>query len=63
MDESVNEALAEAAGVPSRDPFINTEAMGELWNLLLLAAGGICGFILGRYWDHLWGGPSEPPPE
>ena len=55
LDESVNEALAEEAGVPSRDPLINVEAMGELWTLLLLAAGGVCGFILGRYWDQLWG--------
>ena len=38
---------------------IDTEAMGELWNLLLLGAGGICGFILGRYWDHLWGRRPE----
>jgi hypothetical protein len=55
LDESVNEALAAEAGVPSRDPLINTEAMGELWNLLLLVAGGVCGFIIGRYWDQLWG--------
>ncbi len=48
MDEIVNEGLAEQAGVPSRDPFINIEAMGELWNLLLLLGGGVCGFILGR---------------
>lgn len=55
LDESINETLAEEAGVPSRDPFINTEAMGELWTLLLLAGGGICGFIIGRYWDLIWG--------
>ena len=55
MDEAVNEKLAEAAGRPARDPFINTEEMGDLWNLLLLSAGGICGFIVGRYWHILWG--------
>jgi hypothetical protein len=59
MDESVNEALAEEAGVPSRDPLLDTESMGELWNLLLLAAGGVCGFLLGRHWDQLWG--KRPP--
>jgi hypothetical protein len=59
MDESVNEALAEEAGVPSRDPLIDTEAMGELWNLLLLVAGGVCGFLLGRHWDQLWGRGSQ----
>jgi cobalt/nickel transport system permease protein len=55
MDEAVNERLAEAAGRPAREPFINTEAMGDLWNLLLLSAGGICGFVIGRYWHLLWG--------
>lgn len=55
LDESVNEALASEAGVPSRDPLIDTESWGELWNLLLLGAGGICGFIIGRRWDQLWG--------
>jgi hypothetical protein len=55
MDEAVNERLADAAGRPAREPFINTEAMGDLWNLLLLSAGGICGFVFGRYWHLLWG--------
>jgi cobalt/nickel transport system permease protein len=55
MDEAVNEKLAEAAGRPARDPYINTESMGDLWNLLLLSAGGICGFIVGRWWHLLWG--------
>ncbi len=55
MDEAVNERLAEAAGRPPREPFVNTEAMGDLWNLLLLSAGGACGFVVGRYWHLLWG--------
>ncbi len=55
MDEAVNERLAESAGRPPRDPYLDTEAMGDVWNLLLLSAGGICGFIVGRNWHHLWG--------
>ena len=55
MDEAVNEKLAEAAGRPARDPYIDTESMGDLWNLLLLSAGGICGFVVGRWWHLLWG--------
>ena len=55
MDEAVNEKLAEAAGRPARAPYIDTESMGDLWNLLLLSAGGICGFIVGRWWHLLWG--------
>lgn len=52
MDEAVNEKFAADAGRESKDPFVNTEAMGDLWNTLLLTAGGVCGFIIGRYW-HL----------
>ncbi|HEX9875205.1 MAG TPA: hypothetical protein VGC50_00970 [Gammaproteobacteria bacterium] len=55
LDSAINESLAEEAGVPARDPYINTEAMGELWNLILLVAGGVCGFIIGRYWDRMFG--------
>ena len=55
MDEAVNEKLAEAAGQPARNPYIDTESMGDLWNLLLLSAGGICGFVVGRWWHLLWG--------
>lgn len=55
MDKAVNEKLAAAAGRPARDPYINTEAMGDLWNLLLLSAGGICGFVIGRWWHLIWG--------
>ena len=59
MDEAVNDALAEKAGRSSRKPYLNIEDMGDLWNLLLLSAGGICGFILGRYWHLLWGKPKS----
>lgn len=59
MDEAVNERLAEAAGQPARPPYIDTENMGDLWNLLLLSAGGVCGFIIGRWWHLLWG--KRPP--
>jgi cobalt/nickel transport system permease protein len=55
MDETVNDAMAVKAGRPAREPYLNTESMGDLWNLLLLSAGGICGFILGRNWHLLWG--------
>lgn len=63
MDEAVNERLAADAGRPPRDPFIDTESMGDLWNLLLLTAGGCCGFVVGRWWHLLWGRrPGEPGP-
>jgi len=55
MDEAVNEAIAEEAGAPASDPFINIEAMGDVWNTVLLGAGGVCGFIIGRWWHLLFG--------
>ena len=59
LDEAVNEKLADAAGQPARAPYIDTESMGDLWNLLLLSAGGICGFVVGRWWHLLWGNRRE----
>ena len=54
MDEAVNEHLAEQAGRPAHEPYIDTESMGDIWNALLLLAGGICGFIIGRGWDKVF---------
>jgi cobalt/nickel transport system permease protein len=56
LDEVVNERLAEDAGLAVRTPYLDTESWGDLWNLLLLAAGGACGFVVGRWWHLLWGG-------
>jgi hypothetical protein len=58
MDESVNVELAEQAGRPARKPFLDVESLGDLWNLILLMAGGVCGFVLGRYWNQIWGRPK-----
>jgi hypothetical protein len=55
MDQSINVDLAEKAGVPPRKPYINVEEWGDLWNLILLLGGGVCGFVIGRYWDLIWG--------
>ncbi len=57
MDEAVNERLAEEAGITVREPYLNFEELGDLWNALLLLAGGVCGFILGRFGYLLWGRP------
>lgn len=54
MDEAVNEAVAQAGGAPPRDPYINLEAKGDLWNMLLLLGGGVAGFIIGRNWHRLF---------
>jgi cobalt/nickel transport system permease protein len=58
MDEAVNEKMAEAAGLSAREPYINLESMGDVWNAVMLLAGAICGFIFGRYW-HLLAGEDK----
>jgi hypothetical protein len=55
MDQSVNVDLANKAGIPAGKPYLNVEEWGDLWNLMLLLAGGISGFVIGRYWDQIWG--------
>jgi len=54
MDEKVNEAMAEAAGAKAHDPYINLEEKGDVWNTILLAGGGLAGFIIGRWWHLLF---------
>ena len=54
MDEAVNEKLAEDAGKAPRDPYINLEALGDVWNTVMLLGGAICGFIIGRWWHILF---------
>lgn len=58
MDEAVNVDLAEKAGAPVRKPYIDVESLGELWNLILLMGGAVCGFVVGRYWNQIWGRPK-----
>ncbi|MFO7717104.1 MAG: energy-coupling factor ABC transporter permease [Desulfohalobium sp.] len=55
LDEAVNEQLAEEARLKVREPYIDTESWQDLWNLLLLVGGGVCGFVIGRWWHILWG--------
>ncbi len=59
MDEKVNEAIAEAAGAKPRDPYINLEEKGDVWNTMLLAGGGLAGFVIGRWWHLLFVRPKD----
>ena len=59
LDEAVNEKMSENAGLNPREPYINLESLGDVWNAALLLAGGTVGFILGRWW-HLLFGSREP---
>jgi cobalt/nickel transport system permease protein len=55
MDEAVNEHYAEDAGRAARDPYLNFEALGDVWNAIMLLAGGICGYIIGRGRERYFG--------
>ncbi|MDR0781061.1 MAG: hypothetical protein LBF16_10270 [Pseudomonadales bacterium] len=62
MDEAVNINLAQQAGHENAGkPLLDTESLGDLWNLLLLLGGAVPGFIVGRYWDHLFGKRDKQP--
>jgi len=54
MDEAVNEHMAQDAGLSPKSSGFDIERMGDLWNTLLLLAGGTAGFLLGRNWDKLF---------
>lgn len=54
IDESIVEAVAEKAGRPARAPYINTD-QGDLLLFVFLVAGLIGGFIMGYYYQILFG--------
>ncbi len=65
VDEAVIEKVAEKAGRPSREPFINTD-QGDLLLFVFLAAGIAGGFVAGYNFRTLFppkrrrqGGPDN----
>ncbi len=60
MDEAVNEEMSKKAGLRVREPYINLESQGDVWNAMLLLGGGISGFILGRWWHLLFSDKKQP---
>jgi len=53
VDEAVIEKVAEKAGRPAREPFINTD-QGDLLLFVFLLAGIVGGFIGGYYFRALF---------
>lgn len=60
VDEVVIEKYAEAAGRPSRAPFINTD-QGDLLLFCFLIAGAIGGFVAGYSYRSLVGQKHHSP--
>lgn len=53
LDDMTN-GMAAKAGTPSRDPYIDLEKYPEIWSSMMMFAGLIVGFILGRWWHLLF---------
>jgi hypothetical protein len=69
VDEAVIEKVAEKAGRPAREPFINTD-QGDLLLLVFLVAGIAGGFVAGYNFRTLFppkrrtrGGQADSPSE
>lgn len=54
VDESVVERIAEEAGRPAREPYINTD-QGDVLLFVFLTAGTVGGFIAGYQYRKLFG--------
>ena len=55
--DDMTDGMAQKAGSPSRDPYLNLEKYPDIWSSVLMLGGLIVGFILGRRWHLLFGGP------
>jgi len=60
VDESVVERIAEEAGRPARDPYINTD-QGDLLLFVFLLAGVCGGFAAGYFYRTLFPGKGGAP--
>lgn len=58
VDEVVIEDIAQKAGRPAREPFINTD-QGDLLLFLFLIAGAVGGFVAGYAYRSLANFPSD----
>jgi ABC-type cobalt transport system substrate-binding protein len=58
VDEVVIEDIAQKAGRPAREPFINTD-QGDLLLFLFLVAGAVGGFVAGYAYRSLAKLPSD----
>jgi cobalt/nickel transport system permease protein len=47
--------MSEEAGLKAKEPYINLESQGDLWNAALMLGGGLAGFLVGRNWHILFG--------
>ncbi len=58
LDDMTN-GMAAKAGTPSRNPYLDLEKYPEIWSSMMMFAGLIVGFILGRWWHTLFIAKSE----
>lgn len=53
--DDMTDGMAEKAGTPSREPYLNLEKYADIWSSVLMIGGLIVGFVLGRWWHLLFG--------
>ncbi len=61
IDETIVGKIAEEAGRPPADPYINV-AQGDLLLFAFLLAGALGGFVLGFYFHKLFTSNSDTEP-
>lgn len=58
--DDMTDGMAERAGTPSREPYLNLEKYPDIWSSVLMLGGLAVGFVLGRRWHLLFGkGPLQ----
>jgi cobalt/nickel transport system permease protein len=60
--DDMTDGMAEKAGTPSRDPYLNLEKYPDIWSSVLMLGGLTVGFVLGRRWHLLFGKPLGVSP-
>jgi cobalt/nickel transport system permease protein len=60
--DDLTDGMAEKAGTPSKEHWIDLEKYSDIWSSMMMFAGLAVGFILGRWWHLLFGKREDVRP-